>query len=107
MLPAHISTLSTAAINSRRMTLVPQVTDLIYEAIEPKRQVLRLAHDKNGNVFIMTNHDNPFTAPYVMASLGLMRTTNRGLETYEPDEDEMRWIGRMQAFANALTYEEA
>ena len=84
-----------------------KITDLSYEAIEPKRQVLRLAHDGNGNVFIMSNHDIPFTAPYSMASLGLMRTTKHGLETYHTDSDENYWIGRMKSFANTLAYEKA
>lgn len=84
-----------------------KITDLSYEAIEPTCKRLRLAHDHKGNVFIMTSHTIPYTAPYQMATLGLYRTTDEGMETYKPVESELQWVHRMRGFAKQLGVIEA
>jgi len=83
--------------------MTSEVKDLNYEAIEPSNNRLRLASDTSGNVYVMTDDEVPYMAPYAVATTGeLYRTTDR-METLEMKESELKWVLRMSSFAKSLS----
>lgn len=80
------------------------ISDLEYAAVEPSRDILRLAHDKHGRVYVMTKHHTPFSAPFAVALSGVLyRDSNDGFQNYELNDIEMEWINRIGNFVSELS----
>ena len=80
------------------------VSELQYQAMETTRDICRLACDNNGNVYVITKHHNPFSAPFSVALGGcLFRDTDDKLETYELSDVEQQWLQRVTVFVKELS----
>lgn len=81
-----------------------QVKDLVYQAMEPQFNKIRLASDSSGNVYVITDDETPYSVPYTMAMFGeLYRTTDEGMETYTLKEIEIQWLSRLKGMVSSLS----
>jgi hypothetical protein len=81
-----------------------QISEMSYQAIEPKHNRIRLAKDINCNIYIISNDDIPFSAPYHVAhaSKELYRFSD-GMQIMLLKDDEVNWIIRLSGFVNSLS----
>lgn len=77
-----------------------RTTDIDYAAVEPEYNRIRLAHDRNGHVYIMDN-STLYSAPYDTALAGEL--FNEKMQSLKLNEKEMIWVIGMKEFARQLS----
>lgn len=77
------------------------ISDLEYAAIEPLENTIRLARDKNGNVYIVTNHEEKYTAPFRIA-IAARELYNYKMGVYKLSKIELAWLTGIYNFAKGL-----
>lgn len=80
-----------------------ELSEFDYAAMEPIENIIRLVRDKNGNVYIITNHmfEDRYSAPFGIAYASGELYNDR-MEVYALSEIEMMWIQSVAPFAKDL-----
>lgn len=76
------------------------ITDLSYAAIEPVFNRIRLAHDGNGDVYILGSPDFQCSAPYSVALTGTLY--DEFMHEHTLNEVEFRWVNDIKGFVRQL-----
>lgn len=82
------------------------VHDLSYQAMEPIFNRIRLASDINHNIYVISDHDIPYSAPYevVIASRELYRFID-SMEIITLNDVEYTWVNKLNSLVRSLTAE--
>lgn len=76
-------------------------SELDYAAMEMVIDVIRLARDRHGHVYVVTNHVERYSAPYNIA-LASGELYNERMEVYKLDQIEIDWLNSISPFAKDL-----
>lgn len=77
------------------------LSEFEYAALETIENVIRLARDRLGNVYIISNHDDKYSAPFsIVCASG--EIYNSKMDVYYLSDNEKRWIASIAPFAKDL-----
>lgn len=77
------------------------ISELEYVAMEMTYDILRLTRDKNNNIYIITNHENRYTAPYKIAYASSELYDDR-MRVYKLNDVEINWLKSITSFVKNL-----